>query len=68
MKLNAKVCPYCGYEGSKVKDVRLNPTYDILVRRRICPNCNKAWNTAELPIAKTGYKPLRKVMERLDRT
>lgn len=45
---NARVCPKCGLEQSRVIDTRVNKDTQILQRRRECHVCGLRWTTVEI--------------------
>ncbi len=42
------LCPFCGYEKTKVIITHKESNGQI-VRRRVCPNCKKRFNSIERP-------------------
>lgn len=52
--LNARTCPMCMAEDSRVRDVRVNSVTEILERRRECRACGHRWTTVEIPRSAYG--------------
>ena len=44
--LDARMCPKCGCDRSKVIDIR--DTTGMVKRRRKCPECGYRWSTVEV--------------------
>lgn len=45
--MDARICPRCEYDRSRVYDVR-DQDGGITLRRRKCPRCGRKWQTVEL--------------------
>lgn len=48
MENDVRICPKCGSEKSRVDDVRVLKTSDILMRSRICEKCGESWRSYEV--------------------